>query len=112
MTKTQVQGALEQIMTSDYFRSEGLMCGGGGGGARPGMHGPVHQVTSQPQDGSMQGQDQEQEQWLSDENDKGERGQVSTPSLVQDQVGIAWRPARARIVAVTVPRKARSTWIW
>ena len=89
MTKTQVQGALEQIMTSDYFRSEGLMCGGGGGGARPGMHGPVHQVTSQPQDGSMQGQDQEQEQWLSDENDKGERAKVSTPSLVQDQVGIA-----------------------
>ena len=37
----------------------------------------------------MQGQDQEQEQWLSDENDKGERAKVSTPSLVQDQVGIA-----------------------
>ncbi len=83
MTKAQVQGALEQIMTSEYFRNEGMVYRGGGG-ARPEMH----QVATQPRDEVVQPLGQSLGR-TSVGVEKGQRAKVSTPSPAQDQVGMS-----------------------
>jgi hypothetical protein len=83
MTKAQVQGALEQIMTSEYFRNEGMVYRGGGG-ARPEMH----QVATQPRDEVLQPLGQSLSR-TSVGVEKGQRAKVSTPSPAQDQVGMS-----------------------
>ena len=100
MTKGQVQGALREVMQSEYFTRDGLMYGGGGEGMHregEGQWGGVQDREGQP---ASQGEERVGKfpidacgNETSGEYEKcGEHGvgtKVSTPSLAQDHVGIS-----------------------